>query len=267
MLTIREYKRPDTIEEAWLLNQKKGNRVLGGMLWTRLEGPSIGTAIDLSGLSLEGIEEREDGFVIGAMTTLRELETSASLNQWTSGAVRECLRHIVGVQLRNMATLGGSLFSRFGFSDVTTLFLALDASVELYHGGVMKLADFDQTRRDRDILTKVFVPKKKGLRVVYQSVRRQATDFPILAMAGVRDGDAFRFAVGARPGIALPDTDPEGILAESGTIEERAAAYGDYLKNAVPTGSNLRGSAPYRRHLIGVLADREVRALLGKEEA
>ena len=31
MMTIREYARPATLEEAWQLNQKKPNRVLGGI--------------------------------------------------------------------------------------------------------------------------------------------------------------------------------------------------------------------------------------------
>ena len=35
MMTIREYARPATLEEAWQLNQKKPNRVLGGMLWLK----------------------------------------------------------------------------------------------------------------------------------------------------------------------------------------------------------------------------------------
>ena len=37
MMTIREYARPATLEEAWQLNQKKPNRVLGGMLWLKME--------------------------------------------------------------------------------------------------------------------------------------------------------------------------------------------------------------------------------------
>ena len=36
MMTIREYARPATLEEAWKLNQKKTNRVLGGMLWLKM---------------------------------------------------------------------------------------------------------------------------------------------------------------------------------------------------------------------------------------
>ncbi|MFQ7552525.1 MAG: FAD binding domain-containing protein [Blautia marasmi] len=47
------------------------------------------------------------------------------------GAIRESLRHIVGVQFRNCATVGGSIWGRFGFSDVLTMLLALDTEVEL----------------------------------------------------------------------------------------------------------------------------------------
>ena len=50
MLTIREYKQAATLEEAWQLNQKRPNRVLGGMLWMRLSKGNVQTAIDLSAL-------------------------------------------------------------------------------------------------------------------------------------------------------------------------------------------------------------------------
>lgn len=66
------------------------------------------------------------------MTPLRELEINKRLNEYTHGAVRESLRHIVGVQFRNCATIGGSIWGRYGFSDVLTMFLAMDTWVELY---------------------------------------------------------------------------------------------------------------------------------------
>ena len=37
MMTIREYKRVESLEEAWELNQKKANRVIGGMIWLKDE--------------------------------------------------------------------------------------------------------------------------------------------------------------------------------------------------------------------------------------
>ena len=128
MMTIREYKRAESLEEAWQLNQKRPNRVLGGMIWLKMENINVGTAIDLSGLGLDTIEETDEGFSIGAMVTLRQLELHPGLAAYTDGAVRESVRHIVGVQLRNLATVGGSIYSRFGFSDVLTMFLALNAS-------------------------------------------------------------------------------------------------------------------------------------------
>ena len=57
MMTIREYKRAESLEEAWQLNQKKNNRVIGGMIWLKMEKINVGTAIDLSGLGLDTIEE------------------------------------------------------------------------------------------------------------------------------------------------------------------------------------------------------------------
>ena len=61
MMTIREYKRAESLEEAWQLNQKKNNRVLGGMIWLKMEKLNVGTAIDLSGLGLDTVEETDEG--------------------------------------------------------------------------------------------------------------------------------------------------------------------------------------------------------------
>lgn len=161
MMTIREYKQAESLEEAWQLNQKKANRVLGGMIWLKMENINVGTAIDLSGLGLDTIEETEDTFSIGAMVTLRQLEEHAGLAAYTHGAVKEALRHIVGVQLRNLATVGGSIYSRFGFSDVLTLFMAMDCSVELYKGGIVSLREYAERPYDRDILVRLIVKRKK----------------------------------------------------------------------------------------------------------
>ena len=88
MITIQKYVRAQSLEEAWTLNQKRTNRVLGGMLWLRLGRGSVGTAIDLCDLGLNAIEENEEEFSIGAMATLRDLELHPGLNDYTQGAVR-----------------------------------------------------------------------------------------------------------------------------------------------------------------------------------
>ncbi len=257
MLTIREYRRAESLEEAWQLNQKKNNRILGGMIWLNVQKLSIGTAIDLSGLALDKIEEDSDQFKIGAMVTLRQLEIHPGLESYTRGAVREALRHIVGVQLRSMATLGGSIYGRFGFSDVLSVFLSMDSYVELYKGGLVPLKEYSQRKYDRDIVTAIIIRKEKA-DFVYQSVRNNQTDFPTLTCAAARLADgSYRFALGARPGKAC--------LFEPET-QENAAAYGESISEAVLISSNLRGSAEYRKHLAKVFVTRAVETLENRKE-
>ena len=110
MLRIREYRKVESLEEAYELNQKKTNRIIGGGLWMKIGDRNLMTAIDLSGLGLDQISETEDEFVIGCMATLRDLEVHPGLNAYTDGAVKQSVCHIVGVQFRNCATVGGSLF-------------------------------------------------------------------------------------------------------------------------------------------------------------
>ena len=259
MLTIREYKKAESLEEAYALNQKKSNRVIGGMIWLKMETLNVGTAIDLSGLGLDTIEETDTEFRIGAMASLRALELHEGLAAYTNGAMRESVRHIVGVQLRNLATVGGSLYSRFGFSDVLTMFLVLDARVELYKGGIVPLSEYAERPKDRDILVRIIVPKKNA-KFNYQSVRISQTDIPVLTCAAARLQDgSYRFAVGARP--------LKAVLYEEPAAPAQQLA--ETIQQQVVTGSNMRGSAEYRRHLTGVLVRRAAEELenrAGQEE-
>ena len=47
MVTIQNYIRVKSLEEAYQLNQKKGSCIIGGMLWTKMQNRTILTAIDL----------------------------------------------------------------------------------------------------------------------------------------------------------------------------------------------------------------------------
>ena len=109
MLTIQNYKKVESLEEAYELNQKKANRIVGGMMWMRMGDNRMNTAIDMSGLGLDKIEEKDDEFIIGAMASLRQIELHDGLNKYTHGAVCEAVKDIVGVQFRNLATIGGSI--------------------------------------------------------------------------------------------------------------------------------------------------------------
>ena len=87
MLNIREYVKVQSLEEAYELNQKRTNKIIGGMLWMKMGDRNIQKAIDLSGLGLDQIEEGEEDFRIGCMTTLRELELHPGLDAYTGGVI------------------------------------------------------------------------------------------------------------------------------------------------------------------------------------
>lgn len=250
MKTIQKYIRVQSLEEAWQLNQKKRNRILGGMLWLRLGKGNINTAIDLCDLGLDKIEETEEQFSIDAMVTLRDLEMHEGLNAYFDHAIADAVKDIVGVQFRNMATVGGSIWGRFGFSDVLTVFLALDTYVELYKGGIIPLEQFAKMKKDDDILVRLIV-KKTPCKVVYSSMRNQSTDFPVIACAVAKAGDEYRASIGARPLHA--------VLIRGKQDEDFAA----FVAEHTPVGGNMRGSAAYRTHLIKVLVERSIARLGG----
>ena len=263
MLKIKSYVKVNSIEEAYELNQKKTAIVLGGMVWLKMGNRNISTAIDLSGLGLDTITETESEFVIGCMTPLRDLELHQGLHTYTKGAIRESLRHIVGVQFRNCATVGGSIWGRFGFSDVLTVFLAMDSYVELYKGGIVSMADFVSMKMDNDILIRVIV-KKRACQIAYMAVRNQSTDFPVLTCCVSKLDGTYRAVIGARPKRAKLVSDENGIMA-NGVTKEVAAAFASYVAEQVPTDSNLRGSSNYRTHLIHVLTERCVAQIYNQQ--
>lgn len=277
MFYYNQYVRAQSLDEAYELYQKKPNFVLGGMLWLKMKNKTLGTAIDLCDLGLDQIDEDENEFRIGAYATLRQIETHEALNAYTHGAIAESVRHIVGVQFRNVATVGGSIWGRFGFSDVMTIFRALGAKVQLHKAGIMDLDEFAALpRTTRDVLVSVIVPKNaKG--VVYLSQRNQSTDFPVLTCAVANRSGRYVAVIGASPYMAEPVWDEEGILdgladaktdgnvalTENSESNAKIDKFAGYVAEHIRFGSNIRAGAEYREMICRVLTRRAVTQSLG----
>ena len=272
MFYYNQYVRAQSLDEAYELYQKKPNFVLGGMLWLKMKNKTLGTAIDLCDLGLDQIDEDENEFRIGAYATLRQIETHEALNAYTHGAIAESVRHIVGVQFRNVATVGGSIWGRFGFSDVMTIFMALGAKVQLHKAGIMDLDEFAALpRTTRDVLVSVIVPKNaKG--VVYLSQRNQSTDFPVLTCAVANRSGRYVAVIGASPYMAEPVWDEEGILdcladaktdgnaalTDNSESNAKIDKFAGYVAEHIRFGSNIRAGAEYREIICRVLTRRAV---------
>lgn len=272
MFYYNQYVRAQSLDEAYELYQKKPNFVLGGMLWLKMKNKTLGTAIDLCDLGLDQIDEDENEFRIGAYATLRQIETHEALNAYTHGAIAESVRHIVGVQFRNVATVGGSIWGRFGFSDVMTIFRALGAKVQLHKAGVMDLDEFAALpRTTRDVLVSVIVPKN-AKDIVYLSQRNQSTDFPVLTCAVANRSGRYVAVIGASPYMAEPVWDEDGILdditgaktdgnaalTENSETNEKIEKFAGYVADHIRFGSNIRAGAEYREMICKVLTRRAV---------
>ena len=257
-MNIKEYAVPATLEEAYeLLTAKKSNRLIGGTTFLSQTKAKISTAIDLSDCGLDYIKDEPECVRIGAYTTFREIETSPVIKEYFGSMFSDVLEHLIGVQLRNMITIGGHVASRFGFSDVIPVLMSLDARVVFYKDGEMPLADYMLLdKKKRDILTEVVIPKE-GRQGMVQMTRRAYSDYSIFCLAVTKDpANDWRIAVGVRPGNARM---AYATMARIRGLEIPAAdtaAYADGVVSEMSFGNNLRGSAEYRRMLCRAFAKR-----------
>lgn len=257
MFSLKEYVTVDSLQEAYeLMNKNKNNIILGGLLWLKMGNKNYNIGIDLSKLGLDTIIDTESQIEIGCMTTLRQIETSSVLDTYFDGIVADSVKNIVGVQFRNCATIGGSVYSRFGFSDPLTALLALDTYVHMYHGGIIPLEKFIAMPYQKDILVKIII-KKNGRNASYKSHRMTSTDFPIVTVAISRFNSNWKIVVGARPNKAALATGASKLLPQNATKEDIASAC-EVVTHELNFGTNQRGSAEYRKELTKVLVKRGV---------
>lgn len=287
MLQFGKYVRAANVQEAYELLQKgRANRIFGGGVWLRLQDRRIPTVIDLSDCGLDKVERIDFGtgeavspgssrtsggqtalgnaWSVGAMVTLHQLETHAEFNAATCGVFEAAVRDIVGVQMRNLATVGGSLYGRFGFSDVLTALLPLDCEVELAGAGRVPLAEFVGMGYVHDVLVRLIV-RDHPYSASFQSLRRSATDFPVLNVCAASWDAAWHVAVGARPSRALLVGGGDLRLPLEFNEHELKAAC-DRLAD-LPMGGNMRGSERYRRHLARELGRRALLEASGSTKA
>ncbi|WP_094603981.1 hypothetical protein SPSIL_044060 [Sporomusa silvacetica DSM 10669] len=260
MFTLLNVAQPDTLEAAYnILKEKRSNAVLGGCAYLRMGSQTIHTGVDLSKLGLKYSKDYGSYIEIGAMTSLRDVETNAAVNNYADGLLPKAVANIIGVQFRNVVTVGASVFMRYGFSDFLTALLALDTEVELVKGGRMTLAAFLDTPRSKDILTKIIIHKTKG-HAAYQALRNSASDYPLLTVAVSQLDGEWKIAVGARPTRARLAVQAAALLRD-GDNDMTAEVMEQAAQTAVGElsfGDNSRASAVYRQAVAKTLIKRAI---------
>lgn len=229
--------------------------------------------IDISRLpGLSGIEDRGDRFVIGALTTHKELERYAPFAP-ALAALSESAAKVGGHQVRNIATIGGNIANASPAADVVVALLALDAELTL--AGPNKtlrnvmLADFlrgpGKTMRAVDeLLVSVTVPKPKdrAASTFLKAGRRKAMEISVVCIA-VRvslnsDGkvSGAGISLGAVGPTALRARESEAVLMGKAPDAALFNEAGRLAAAACTPISDVRASADYRRHLVEALVPR-----------
>lgn len=252
-MIFKEYVSPSTLAEAYeALRSHPGSVLLGGCTLLRRNTRTSPLGIDLSGLGLNRITKTKTDLILGASVSLREMETSCG--DLFDGTLRRAVSALGGVPLRNVITVGGTVASRFGTSDLLTVLLALDARLQFYHSGLCTLEEYLVMPPLRDILTEICIPMNCS-RIGFQSMRGACTDYALLNVAAADTACGLRIAVGARPKAAALSKAAADCIRRGGTPAQAAEAAAAELQFA----DNHRASGAYRRELCQVLVERALK--------
>lgn len=267
MITVKEYIAPQNVTEAYeLFSTKKSSTILGGGAFIRMGSKNIGTLIDLSKAKIDYINETESTFEIGAMATFGDIEHSKILAKHFDNLLAKSVREIVGLQLRNLVTVGGTVYSRYGFSDFLTGLLALDTEVNFHKQGRISLEEYlEEGPKEKDILESITVPKD-GRRASYITMRNSKGDYAILNVAVSKLGDDFRIAVGARPQRAILAKKAMGYLSSNGYTEEHIKKTVEIAAEEITFGTNTRGSKEYRKQICKALLKKALMEVVSYED-
>ena len=225
--------------------------------------------------SLSGIREQADGsLVIGALTTMREVETSRVINK-RFPFLAQSAAEVGSIQIRNRATIGGNIANATPSADVVPALLVLVARVKISTSSGEKLLPLEsvflgpgKTVIERgDILTEIIIPPAsvnlRGEYIKFSPREMMDLAYVGVAVALVTDGDdnvcrEAVIALGAVAPVPIRARRAEAVLINNVINEESAERAGVAASDECAPISDVRSSAAYRRHMVRVNTKRAI---------
>jgi carbon-monoxide dehydrogenase medium subunit len=275
-----ELYQPTSVQEASRLLKQNGpgGRFLAGgtdlVIAMKEKGLVPKYIVDLKKIAgLSGIGENRDGTIsIGALTTLRELETSALIQQ-KFPFLAQSAAEVGSIQIRNRATVGGNMANATPSADVAPSLVALNAVAKIAGENserTLPLEDFfrgpGQTVLAADeILTEIIIPKT-GDRLVGEYIKFSPREMMDLAYVGVAVVYAFgendkkcsgvRIVLGAVAPTPIRAKQAEAILEGQVLSAALAEKVGAVAAQEARPISDVRSTAEYRRAMVGAMTKR-----------
>jgi carbon-monoxide dehydrogenase medium subunit len=240
------------------------------MMKLRLAAPEH--LIDIDPLAAElGYVREQDGEVrIGAMTRHRALLESELLARRLA-IFTDAERVIADPVVRNRGTIGGALCQADPAEDLSAVCAAVGARVVIRGLDGERVLDMVEFHRGpyetavgaAEMLTEIRVPLLADAGSAYEKVERRVGDWAIAAV-----GASLRIEGGAitEAGIALAavgagvrSSDAEAALRGAAPSGEAFAAAARLAAAGCSPATDQRGSAEYKRHVVGELTVRALR--------
>jgi aerobic carbon-monoxide dehydrogenase medium subunit len=270
------YERATSVEHALALLDELGPeaRLLAGghsllpMMKLRLATPSYLVDIDPLAGELGYVERDGDRVRIGAMTRHRELLESPLLGERLA-IFTDAEQVIADPVVRNRGTIGGALCQADPSEDLSAVCAAVGARMVIRGREGERVVDMHEFHRGPyetavgpgEMLTEIRVPLRERAGSAYEKVGRRVGDWAVVAAGASveleRDGTI------ARAGLALVAAGgditshaAEAALAGRPPSPELFAEAGRIASETCEPVSDQRGSAEYKRHVVGVLTER-----------
>ena len=247
-----------------------GGQSLLPMLNFRLLQPSV--LIDINRIpDLAYVRDDGDEVRIGPLTRHHTLETSDVVAAQFP-VLHEAMGYVAHLAIRNRGTIGGSLSHADPAAELPMMSLLLDARFEVQslsgrrtiEASEFFLGALTTALEDGEMLVEVRLPKlRKGTGWAFEEVARRSGDFALASVAvtlnnaggKISDVRIGMMGVGETP---MRATEAERLLAGQHYSAAVVAAAVEAIRAAVEPNTDLHASSAYRRHLVGILAQRAI---------
>ena len=275
-----EFYQPVSLEEASRLlkeNGPGGHFLAGGtdlVIAMKEKGLAPKYVIDLKRLpGLSGIRENGDGGIsIGALTTMREIETHPLLIK-KYPFLTQSAAEVGSIQIRNRATIGGNMANATPSADVAPSLIALNATAKIVGVSGERTVPLEKFFRGPgqtvmttdEILTEITIPKT-GPRLVGEYIKYSPREMMDLAYVGVAVAYALgekdkrcagvRIVLGAVAPTPIRAKRAEAVVEGQVLTEALAETAGQIAAEESKPISDVRSSADYRRAMVGAMTKR-----------
>jgi carbon-monoxide dehydrogenase medium subunit len=270
-------ERPTTIKEATSLLGKYGGqgRVVAGNTTLHelaYEGglADVDTLIDVMNLGLSYVTGDDQVLRVGAATVFNEIGSSILLDGTSWYALKEVSLKLTPPQIRNMATVGGSVCCGIPFYDLPVTLLALDTNFKVASSSsgerLIKAEDFFvdyfvTALSAEDLLVELQIPKKANTGSSFVKLGRTSVDFAVVNTAvtisldeKTRQISEARVALGAVAAIPIRvKRVEESLIGKEPSEKSLAKASSLAVAEGFEPSPSVHASSEYKKRVIPVI--------------